>query len=124
MVGHSLEADANLARNRGSHLLAVRRWLDAGEAWQGVMAWADSPAEDGNAAISRNATREVVQRVEGRLRRKAAELALLLAPDPATGEAAARAILERRWDAARRLLAGPGWKPTSTALGRVRWLDE
>lgn len=124
MVGHTLEADANLARNRGAHLVAIRRWLDAGEAWQAVSAWIDSPSEDAVAANRRRSSREVVQRVEGRLRRKAAELALLLAPDAATGEGTALAILTRRWDDARHLLAAPGWKAASTAVGRVRWLDE
>ena len=124
MVCHTLDADANLARNRGSHLAAVHRWLEAGEAWQAVSAWTDSPAADDSAKHARNSTREVVQRVEGRLRRKTAELARLLAPEAATGEAASAAITARRWDEARRLLARPGWKESSTVIGGIRWLDE
>jgi hypothetical protein len=124
MVCHTLDADANLARNRGNHLAAIRRWLDAGEAWQRVSAWVDSPLSDANAVHSRNSTREVVQRVEGRLRRKTADLARLLAPDPATGNATAAAIEARLFDEARILLAKPGWLSSSTAVGRIRWLDE
>lgn len=124
MVAHGLDADGNLARNRGLHLEAVRRWLTAGEAWQVVSIWSDDPASDAGSAARRDSTREVVQRTEGRLRRKAAELALMLAPDPATGEAIALAIAARHWDEARHLLARPGWKTTSTAIGQVHWIDE
>lgn len=124
MVAHTMDADANLARNRGQHLAGLRLWMDAGEAWAQVQAWIDTPAENDAGANARRSTTEVVQRVEGRLRRKSAAMARLLAPDEAAGEAVATAIAARRWDEARRLLAGPGWKPVSTAVGRIRWLDE
>ena len=124
MAAHTLDADGNRLRNRGEHLAAIRRWLDAGEEWARVQAWMDQPANDEGERRARNSTGEVLTRSEGRVRRKAADLALLLAPDAAAGEATAAAILDRRWDEARDLLARPGWKGTAGLEGRVRWLDE
>ncbi len=124
MAAHALDADGNRLRNRGEHLAAISSWLASGEAWQRVQAWMDAPAANEAERRGRNSTAEVLGRSEGRVRRKASDLALLLAQDPSSGAAAADAILNRRWDEARRLLAQPGWKRTAGAEGRIRWLDE
>lgn len=125
MAAHALDADGNRLRNRGEHLAAVRRWLDAAEAWRAVQAWLDGLADDAAGREARYWTSEVMQRSEGRLRRKAADLARLLAPTPDDGEAAALAIVERRLDAARALLSAPGWLASAgSAAPGVSWLDE
>lgn len=68
-------------------------------------------------------SRDVTERNEGRVRRKAAELATLLAPDEATGQATAQAFLDRDWEAVERELTKPGWK-SAHRRGGVIWLDE
>lgn len=124
MAAHTLDADGNRLRNRGEHLAAVLRWIDAGQEWSSVKAWIDQPDADQRARNARASTEEVYGRSDGRVRRKAADLAPQLAPDAAAGQAVALAIHERRWDEARRLLAQPGWKRTAGTDGRIRWLDE
>lgn len=124
MAAHTLDADGNRLRNRGEHLAAALRWIDAGAAWSAVKAWIDQPTGDERDRNARASTEEVYGRSDGRIRRKAADMARQIAPDPAAGEAAAAAVMERRWDDARRLLAQPGWKRTAGLDGRVRWLDE
>jgi hypothetical protein len=124
MAVHTLDADGNRLRNRGEHLAAVRRWIDAGEGWQQVKAWIDAPVANQSERNARASTEEVYGRSEGRVRRKAADLAQLLAPDAATGQATALAIMDRQWNEARRLLDLPGWKRTAGLEGRIRWLDE
>ena len=124
MAGHTLDADGNRLRNRGEHLAAVQTWILGGEEWARVQAWMDAPATSEGERRARNSTGEVLGRSEGRIRRKAADLALILAPDPAIGEQTAAAIMARKWDEARTLLARPGWKTTAGATGRIRWLDE
>jgi hypothetical protein len=119
MAVHSLDGDGNLLRNRGEHLAAVRRWIEAGRAWTAVEAWLAAGGEDARASD----TRDVLVRSEGRIRRKAADLAQRLAPDAAAGAAAAAAILDRRWDEAEALLARPGWRQAAASDARVRWLD-
>jgi len=124
MAAHTLDADGNRLRNRGEHLQAIGVWIAAGEEWQRVQEWMDIPVSDEGDRRARNSTGEVLGRSEGRVRRKAAALALQLAPDKAAGTAVAEAIQARKWDEARRLLAQPGWKKTAGAEGRIRWLDE
>jgi hypothetical protein len=124
MAAHTLDADGNRLRNRGEHLQAIAAWIAAGEEWQRVQAWMDQPVADDGERRARSSTAEVLGRSEGRVRRKAAALALHLAPDAAAGTAVAEVILARNWDEARRLLAQPGWKRTAGAEGRIRWLDE
>jgi hypothetical protein len=124
MAANTLDADGNRLRNRGEHLAAIGAWLAAGQEWQLVQAWMDGPVTNEGEQQARNSTGEVLGRSEGRVRRKSADLAQLLAPDPASGQAAAEAILARRWVEAQRLLAQPGWKKTAGAEGRIRWLDE
>lgn len=124
MVAHTIDADGNRLRNRGEHAAAVRRWLDALEVWQEVTAWMERSDGDEREQAARRNAEIVVPRNEGRVRRKAAELARLLAPDEAGADAVADAILERRWDEARALLSSPGWKRTAGSAGRVVWLDE
>ncbi len=124
MAAHTLDADGNRLRNQGDHLAAIGQWIAAGEEWQRVQAWMDSPPLNEADKRSRNSTIEVLTRSEGRVRRKAADMALMLAPDAASGTAVSDAILARRWDAARRLLVQPGWKRTAGMEGRIHWLDE
>lgn len=124
MAAHDLDADGNRLRNRGEHLAGLKRWIDCGEEWARIKAWCDAIKAGTPDESQRGSTIEVYERVEGRLRRKAADLAETLAPDPATGKATAAAITERRWEDARRLLAGPGWKASAGATARIRWLDE
>lgn len=124
MAAHTLDADGNRLRNRGEHLQAISTWIAAGEEWARVQTWMDLPVTEEGEKRARNSTAEVLGRSEGRVRRKAAAMALQLAPDEAAGIAAADAILARKWDEARRLLAQPGWKKTAGAEGRIRWLDE
>lgn len=124
MSAHTLDADGNRLRNRGEHLAAVQVWLQAGAEWEAVKRWIDQPAATQQERNARASTAEVYGRTDGRVRRKAADLAQLLAPDAASGQAVALAILERRWDEAHRLLAQPGWKRTAGLEARIRWLDE
>ena len=124
MTAHTLDADGNRLRNKGDHLAAIGSWIAAGEEWQRVQIWMDLPAENEGEKRARNSTAEVLGRSEGRVRRKAADMALLLAPDAASGAAVSAAILARQWNEARRLLAQPGWKRTAGAEGRIHWLDE
>jgi len=124
MAAHTLDADGNRLRNRGEHLAAIGQWIASGEEWGRVQAWMDLPSANEADKRARNSTSEVHGRSEGRVRRKAAALAAQLAPDDAAGTAAVEAILARRWDEARRLLAQPGWKRTAGMSGRIRWLDE
>lgn len=124
MAAHTLDADGNRLRNRGDHLDAVRAWIASGEEWQRVQNWMDAPALNEGDRRARNSTGEVLGRSEGRIRRKAADLALMLAPDSASGRQAADAITARHWDEARTLLATSGWKRTAGFDGRIRWLDE
>lgn len=123
MIPHAIEKDGNLWRNRGQHLKALHRFLDSLEAWQEVRDWIASPNANEEDAYDKQLSNDVTETNEGRVRRKAAELARLLAPDPDTGEACAFAILTRDWAAARAELAKPGWK-TSHGRGGIIWLDE
>lgn len=121
MVAHTLDADGNRLRNRGEHLAALRRWLAAGAAWDRIQVWIDT---DPTGREARAATAEVLERSAGRIRRKAAELATVLAPDAATAAATAAAILAHDWAGAERLLDTPGWSARAGETGQVRWLDE
>jgi hypothetical protein len=125
MVPLTIESDGNLLRNRGRHLEALRVWLEALDAWRGL--------HDRYSAMSGRLGQEdqsqhdialdSYARNEGRLRRKAEQLARMLAPDTQRGDMVAAAILERRFGDARAALAEPGWAETAT-FGRIRWLDE
>jgi hypothetical protein len=117
------DADGNRLRNRGEHLAAVRTWIEGIREWGRIAAWAKGEDSSEAEPSSRNMTLESFERNEGRLRRKAAELVRRLAPDAATGEAAAQAIDQRRVDEAERLLALPGWK-SAIPGDRVQWLDQ
>jgi hypothetical protein len=123
MIPHSIEKDGNLWRNRGQHLRALERYLDSLEAWQVVRDWIAAPNVTPYDENDKSISGDVTERNEGRERRKAAELAELLAPDAETGTACALAILARDWPAARAELAKPGWKKANTR-GGIIWLDE
>jgi hypothetical protein len=122
MIALALENDGNLERNRGEHLAALKAWLEGLDAWQPVHAWSIAPTSTPYEQNARGAAYESYDRNEGRLRRKAAEFAAELAPTPEVGTAAASAILDRRFDEARRLLTQPGWKQAAST-GHVHWLD-
>jgi hypothetical protein len=122
MIALALEDDGNLARNRGDHLVALKAWLDGLDAWQPVGKWANEPNVPANQAGGRGGAAESYDRNEGRLRRKAAQFAVELAPTPEIGEAAASAIMDRRLEEARKLIEQPGWKE-SASTGHVHWLD-
>ncbi len=123
MVPLGLESDGNLKRNQSRHLEALKRYLDALQAWEPVIAWGNAPGANPSDANQRSVTRESVERNEGRLRRKAAQFCYDLAPDNDTGEKTAQAILARNWSEALRHLQRPGWKLVASSA-RIRWLDE
>ncbi len=120
LVPLALENDGNIRRNAGQHLVALRAYLAALQAWEPVMAWATA---QGPGSSQGCITSDSFERNEGRLRRKAAEYCVDLAPDPDTGRRAAEAIVNRRWDEAGQLLQRSGWKDVA-AHNRIRWLDE
>lgn len=123
MIPLGIESDGNRLRNAGAHRAALRRYLEALEEWQRARAWAEDPANlpEPDAAARARASYE---RNEGLLRRRSAHLARLLAEREALGERAAAAILERRFDEARALLDGDGWRESLPVAGGVRWYDE
>jgi hypothetical protein len=123
MIPHAFEKDGNLWRNQGQHLRALSSYMDSLEHWHPLMVWLASPIADEQDRYDRELSIETTERNEGRVRRKTAELARTLAPDEATGEATAAAILARNDVEARRLIALPGWK-ASAARGGIHWLDE
>lgn len=123
LVCHGLDRDGDLQRNRGRHLEALRRWLTALAAWQQVATWAYAPALTEADALQRGFGRESYEHNEGALRRKVAAAVRLLAPDPATGEDAAQAVMERRLAEVEALLARPGWRESAGGR-RLRWLDD
>lgn len=122
MIPHAFEKNGNLWRNRGEHLKALNGYLDSLDHWRPLIDWLHSPVTDERDQHDRNLSLETTERNEGRVRRKTAELARILAPDVATGEAAAAAIMQRQDAEARRLLTLPGWK-SSVARGGITWLD-
>ena len=123
MVPLAMESDGNLKRNQSRHLDALKRYLDALQAWDTVIAWANTPSSNPNEANQRKISLDSVERNEGRLRRKAAQYCYDLAPDSDTGEKTAQAILARNWSEALRQLQRPGWKPAASNA-RIKWLDE
>ncbi len=120
LVPLALEAEGNIRRNHGQHLVALRSYLASLKAWQEVATWANGPSQGGN---QQQVARDSYERNEGRLRRKAAEYCSDLAPDQDVATRAAAAIEARRWDEVERELAKSGWKPVA-ANSRIRWLDE
>lgn len=123
MIPHAIEKDGNLWRNRGEHLHALQRYIVSLEAWQEVIDWLAAPDASEQDTYDKQLSRDVTETNEGRLRRKAAELALLLAPTPEVGEIAAAAILAREWATVEAQLALPDWK-LAHSRGGIDWLDE
>ena len=123
MVPLAVERDGNQMRNRGEHLAALRRYLEALISWQQALAWSALPAEDEGMIQDQTINREIFEHNDGRLRRKVALLAERLAPDAAATARLLAAVEAKRWDSAEKELAAPGWKP-AVARARVRWLDE
>ena len=120
MVPLAIESDGNLRRNQGQHLKALGRYLDALKAWEAVVAWSKLPNQNGN---QQRVSMESFERNEGRLRRKAAQYCIDLAPDQDTAARAAEAFTARRWGEVEQLLAKAGWRQQA-ANARIRWLDE
>jgi len=123
MIPHAYEKHGNLWRNRGEHLKALHGYVESLDRWRPLIDWLRSPIVSEVDSYDRQISQETVERNEGRVRRKTAELARMLAPDTATGEAVAMAILLREDGDMHRLLALPGWQ-TSAARGGIIWLDE
>jgi len=123
MIPHAIEKDGNLRRNRGEHLHALQRYIVSLKAWQEVIDWLAAPDASEQDTYDKQLSRDVTETNEGRLRRKAAELALLLAPTPEVGEIAAAAILAREWATVEAQLALPDWK-LAHSRGGIDWLDE
>ena len=123
MVPLAVEKDGNLRRNRGLHREALMRYLDALDAWTEVSAWIAAPDTDEQDTYDKSLSGDSSERNEGRLRRKAASLARELAPDPASGDAAALALLTGRFADARAAISAPGWKDVASRAS-IRWLDE
>lgn len=123
MVPLALERDGNIFRNRGDHLIALRRYLTSLRAWQEVAAWNDTPITDERDKFDKEISRDSYQNNESRLRRKAAFFARQLAKDRATGDRVADDIMNRKWDAAEAALAQPGWN-AAIPHGQIQWLDE
>lgn len=121
MVPLGIENEGNLRRNQGRHLVALDLYLEALRAWQAVETWANQPGTDSTDGHQRRVARESLERNEGRLRRKAADLARALAP-ATVAETVAAAILARDWPAITAARATPGWVPIR-ATGRIHWLD-
>jgi len=122
LMAIGIERDGNRLRNRGRHLDALRRYLDGLAEWQEIMAWAEDPyARQEPQAIS--STRMSYERNEGRLRRRAAQLARELAPDPVTAHVVEEAIMRRDVLAARMLLHLDGWSQRALGAGGVQWYD-
>lgn len=121
----AIEGDGDTARNRGDHLEALGIWLEALEEWQRVSRRYDASAASSDPVeeMRRQIGQESTARNEGRLRRKAAAMARVLAPTPAQGDAVADAILTRRFADARAGLATGTWQ-RSARFGRIRWLDQ
>ncbi len=123
MVPLAIESDGNLARNGGHHLAALRIWIEALKEWQRVRAYYDAVTGDDEDKTRREFGIDSYERNEGHLRRKTAELARQLAPDPAEGERFASAVLERRFTEALGMLEHQGWL-ASARHGHIHWLDE
>jgi hypothetical protein len=107
MVPLAIESDGNLRRNQGQHLMALKRYLDALKAWEAVVAWSKLPDQNGN---QQRVSMESFERNEGRLRRKAAQYCIDLAPDQDTATRAADAFNARRWGEVEQLMAKSGWR--------------
>ncbi|MBA3710344.1 MAG: hypothetical protein H0W83_16160 [Planctomycetes bacterium] len=123
MVPLTIECDGNQQRNGGHHREAVRTWIESMIVWQEVKAQYDAMPFVVDGYSERIDGIDSYERNEGRLRRKAAQLAALLHDDPQLANALAAAILARRFDEALALLSRPGWHDTASR-GHVRWLDE
>ncbi len=119
----AIECDGDVERNRGDHLKALAIWIESLEEWRKVLPRYATMSSDPGDEARRLFGLDSWNRNEGRLRRKAAAMAKLLALDAASGEAVANDLLERRFEAAAAAIAQPGWRRTAT-YGTIRWLDE
>ncbi|GDY11632.1 hypothetical protein LBMAG53_05100 [Planctomycetota bacterium] len=118
MVPLAWEFDGNVLLGQGRHREALGSWIASIAAWQEIAERAARAT-----GLSKSLIEESYQRNEGRLRRRAADLARRLASDPAAGEALASAIDQRHLAEAKALLAQAGWKDHQAGT-TIRWLDE
>ncbi len=121
-VAISIDKSGNRLHNQGQDLKALQRWLDAIEEWQVVVKLAEDP--NWKDESMRSIHRDIFSRHEGRLRRKAAHLATMIAPDAATGSACAKAIETRKISEARKLLSTGIWQARSGKGFEIRWRDQ
>ncbi len=123
MVAIAIERDGNRLRNRGEHLAALRRYLDALRCWDELLLANRKAAFGQDTRQDREIATDIAEHNEGHLLRKAELLVLQLAADPALGATVAEALAQRKYDEVEGALRGPGWR-TSVAQAKVRWLDE
>jgi tetratricopeptide (TPR) repeat protein len=123
MVPIAIERDGNRLRNRGEHLHALERYLDALKAWKELLEWNRKAAFGQDTRQDRETATDIAQHNEGHLLRKTELLAMQLAEDPARAKQVVADIEARRFDVVSESLTGPGWR-TSVAQAKLRWLDE
>lgn len=124
MIPLAIERDGNIFRNKGQHLLALRRYLDSLEAWQEVAAWNGEPPLDEDDLENKRNSAESFETNEGRLRGKAAFLCEQMALDKDVGAAASAALMNRRFAEARAAIEQDRLWRQSLAHGHIAWLDE
>jgi hypothetical protein len=123
MVAIAIERDGNRLRNRGEHLHALARYLDALRCWDELLSANRKAAFGQDSRLDREIATDIAEHNEGHLLRKSELLVLQLADDPALGASVAELLAQRRYDEVERALKLPGWR-ASVAQAKVRWLDE
>lgn len=123
LIPIAIEKSGNHRRNRGEHLAALRTYLESIDAWQWVLA-NTGREELKMSELQKRFHRDSYRRNEGRMRRRAAHLAGLLAPDETVAAAAAAAIVDRETDRVRAMIEAGGWKTKAGYGLGVRWYDD
>jgi tetratricopeptide (TPR) repeat protein len=98
MVPIAIERDGNRLRNRGEHLHALERYLDALKAWKELLEWNRKAAFGQDTRQDREIATDIAQHNEGHLLRKTELLAMQLAEDPARAKQVVADIEARRFD--------------------------
>jgi len=124
MVALAIDRDANRLRNRGSHYLALTRYVDALSQWQDIRRWSQNPTGYFRKGLDPILTDESYQRNEGSLRRKMANLGELLAVDIEIGKRFAAAALHRDIKQCRGLLNQKKLWREQIESASIQWLDE
>jgi tetratricopeptide (TPR) repeat protein len=123
MVPIAIERDGNRLRNRGEHLKALARYVDALRTWDELLAWNRKSAFGQDTHLDRETSTDIAEHNEGHLLRKTELLAMQLAEDPVLAKQVVADIAARKFDAVTTALGGPGWH-TSATQSKLRWLDE